>query len=266
MWAPDVYQGAPTPVAAFLSVGPKAAGFAIILRFIYTAFTQSQGNIFVPLKYLDISTLISIFAIATMTLGNLVAIQQTNVKRFLAYSSIAHAGYMLMGAAALNVDALRGVIFYLISYFMMNLGAFGVAIAVINEWGSEDLNAFKGLGKRPGKGTWVALAMAVFMFSLTGIPPTLGFIGKFYLFAAVLNAKLYVLAVIGVLNSVVSLYYYVRIVKYMFFDDPPDDKPLLLPGYSFSTLLMGLAVATLFFGIFWKTLAVITETSANLLL
>jgi NADH-quinone oxidoreductase subunit N len=266
MWAPDVYQGAPTPVAAFLSVGPKAAGFAILLRFIYTALTQNQNGVFVPLKFLDISNLLAIFAVATMTLGNLVAIQQKNVKRFLAYSSIAHAGYMLMGAAALSTEAIQGVIFYLISYFIMNLGAFAVAILVINEFGTEDLDAFKGLGKRAGMGTLVALAMAMFMFSLTGMPPTVGFIGKFYLFAAVIDAKLYWLALIGVLNSVVSLYYYVRVVKYMFFDDPADDKALSLKGYAFSGLLVGLAAATLFFGLFWKSLATITQSSANLLM
>jgi NADH:ubiquinone oxidoreductase subunit 2 (chain N) len=266
MWAPDVYQGAPTPVAAFLSVGPKAAGFAIVLRFIYTALTQHQGELFVPLKFLDISNLLAVFAVATMTLGNLVAIQQRNVKRFLAYSSIAHAGYMLMGAAALNQQAIQGIIFYLISYFFMNLGAFGVAIAVINEFGSEDLDAFKGLGKRPGKGLLTGLAMAMFMFSLTGLPPTIGFIGKFYLFAAVIDAKLYWLAIVGVLNSVISLYYYARVVKYMFFDDPADERPLSFAGRSFPGFLLGLAGATLFFGLFWKSLALLSQSSAQILL
>ncbi|MGH7828737.1 MAG: NADH-quinone oxidoreductase subunit N, partial [Candidatus Binatia bacterium] len=227
MWAPDVYEGAPTPVTAFLSVGPKAAGFAILIRFIYSALTVHQGGEFIPLKYIDISNLISVFAIATMTLGNLAAIQQTNIKRFLAYSSIAHAGYMLMAAAALNEEALRAILFYLISYFIMNLGAFAVAIAVINEFKTEDMDAFKGLGRRPGKGAWIALFMTLFLFSLTGLPPTVGFIGKFYLFTAVIDAKLYALAVIGVLNSVVSLYYYARIVKYMYFEDPADDRLVL---------------------------------------
>lgn len=266
MWAPDVYQGAPTPVAAFLSVGPKAAGFAIVLRFIYTALTQDHQGVYVPLKFIDISTLLAVFAVATMTLGNLVAIQQTNVKRFLAYSSIAHAGYMLMGASALNQEAIQGVIFYLISYFLMNLGAFAVAIAVINEFGTEDLDAFKGLSKRPGKGLLTSLAMAMFLFSLTGLPPTVGFIGKFYLFAAVIDAKMYGLALVGVLNSVVSLYYYFRVIKYMFFDDPADERPLTFTGRSFPGFLIGLAGATLFFGLFWKSLAILTQASAQILL
>jgi NADH-quinone oxidoreductase subunit N len=266
MWAPDVYEGAPTPVAAFLSVGPKAAGFAIVLRFIYTALTQNQNGDFVPLKYVDISSLLALFSVATMTLGNFVAIQQKNTKRFLAYSSIAHAGYMLMAAAALNDEAIKATIFYLISYFLMNLGAFAVAIYVINALKTEDLEGFKGLAKRPGNGIMVAVAMTLFLFSLTGLPPTVGFIGKFYLFSAVIEAKLYLLAVVGVLNSVVSLYYYARVVKYMFFDDPPDDQPLASQGWSFSGVLVGLALATLVFGIYWRSLASITASSANLLL
>jgi len=267
MWAPDVYQGAPTPVTAFLSVGPKAAGFAIILRFVYTALTQNQGEDFVPVKYIDISSLMALLAVATMTLGNVLAIQQQNIKRFLAYSSIAHAGYMLMAAAALNTEAIRAIIFYLISYFIMNLGAFGVAIYVQNELNSDDIDAFKGLAKRPGQGILVSLAMAMFLVSLTGIPPTIGFVGKFYLFSAVLEAKLYWLAIVGVLNSVVSLFYYARILKVMFFDDPADDRALQpQEGYRFSGVIVGLAFATLALGLFWKSLALISQSSASLFL
>ncbi|MFO1462727.1 MAG: NADH-quinone oxidoreductase subunit N [bacterium] len=266
MWAPDVYEGAPTPVTAFLSVGPKAAGFAIVLRFIYTALTQPKGDEFLPLKSVDISNLLALFAIATMVLGNLLAIQQKNVKRFLAYSSIAHAGYMLMAAAALNIEAVRAILFYLITYFIMNLGAFGVAILVQNDLGTEDLEGYKGLAKRGRQAVFVALAMAMFMFSLTGLPPFIGFVGKFYLFAAVLDAKLYGLALVGVLNSVVSLYYYARVAKYMFFDDPADERTLSAASQGLSRVLVTLAAATLVFGLFWKTLAVLTTSSANLLL
>jgi len=266
MWAPDVYQGAPTPVAAFLSVGPKAAGFAIVLRFIYTALSLKQDGDFIPLKFVDISSLLAVFAVATMTLGNFVAIQQNNIKRFLAYSSIAHAGYMLMAAAALNTEAIQAVIFYLISYFIMNLGAFGAAVYVINAMGSEDISAFKGLSKRGRGGLIVAVTMALFLFSLTGLPPTIGFIGKFYLFSAVIQAKLYWLAVVGVLNSVVSLYYYAKIVKLMFFDEPADEQALSSQGFSFSGVLVGLAAATVIFGIYWRFLSVWTSASSNLLL
>lgn len=265
MWAPDVYQGAPTPVTAFLSVGPKAAGFGILLRFIYTALTHEQGGIYVPLKFIDISGLMAVFAIATMTLGNFVAIQQTNIKRFLAYSSIAHAGYMLMAAAALNTDALRGVIFYLIAYLVMNFGAFAVAIAVINDSGNEEMDSFAGLGKRGRQGALAAFAMTLFMISLTGLPPTIGFVGKFYLFSAVIEAKLYWLAVLGVLNSVVSLYYYARVIKLMYFNEPAKSDTFELAGLSYRGLLVGLAAATLLLGIFWNALSSITEISAQLL-
>jgi len=265
MWTPDVYQGAPTPVTAFLSVGPKAAGFGILLRFIYTALTQEQDGNYVPLKFVDIGTLMAVFAVATMVLGNFVALKQTNIKRFLAYSSIAHAGYMLMAAAALNTEALRGVIFYLISYLIMNMGAFAVAIAVINNFGTEEISAFKGLASRSRTGAVVAFSMALFLVSLTGLPPTIGFIGKFYLFSSVIEAKLYWLALVGVLNSVVSLFYYARILKYMYFEPPEDDKGFSLAGVSFQGLIVGLAAATLFFGLFWNSLSTITEFSAHIL-
>lgn len=265
MWAPDVYQGAPTPVTAFLSVGPKAAGFAILLRFIYTALTTEQGSVYIPLKFIDISSLMAVFAVATMTLGNFVAIQQSNIKRFLAYSSIAHAGYMLMAAAALNVEALEGVIFYLIAYLFMNMGAFAVAIAVINDSGTEDMKAFKGLARRGRRGALAALAMMIFMFSLTGLPPTIGFVGKFYLFSAVIEAKLYWLAVVGVLNSVVSLYYYARVVKYMYFDEPTKEEAFSLAGWTFPGLLVGLSAVVVILGIFWSALSTLSQNSAHIL-
>src|SRR5262249_6391288 len=148
----------------------------------------------------------------------------------------------------------------------MNLGAFGVAILVQNDLGTEDLEGYKGLSKRGGRAAAVAIGMALFMFSLTGLPPTVGFVGKFYLFAAVLEAKMYHLALIGVLNSVVSLYYYARIVKNMFFDDPADDRRLDLTSRGLSGVLIGLGVATLALGLFWKSLALISQSSANLLM
>jgi NADH-quinone oxidoreductase subunit N len=146
----------------------------------------------------------------------------------------------------------------------MNMGAFAVAIAVINESGSEQLSALDGLGRRGRQGAIAALAMALFMFSLIGLPPTVGFIGKFYLFSAVIQAKLYWLAVVGVLNSVVSLYYYARIIKHMYFNEPSNTQPFR-PGFSYSSLLVGLAAATLFFGLFWNALSIFTENSAHLL-
>ncbi len=267
MWAPDVYQGAPTPVTAFLSVGPKAAGFAILLRFTYTALAQfnPETGIFTPLKYLDITGLMAVLAVLTMTVGNFLAIQQNNTKRFLAYSSIAHAGYMLIAAATLSSLALQGVLFYLIAYFIMNMGAFAVAIIVINATGSEELTAFKGLAKRSGGGALIALLMMVFMVSLVGLPPTFGFVGKFYLFMSVIQAKLYWLAVIGMLNSVVSLYYYMRVVKHMYFDEPEDDKSLGLKGFVFPGVVASLGLATVVLGVYWGPIVTFVQESAQLI-
>ncbi|MCB1214050.1 MAG: NADH-quinone oxidoreductase subunit N [Deltaproteobacteria bacterium] len=265
MWAPDVYQGAPTPVTSYLSVGPKAAGFAILLRFVYTALTTHNGADFEPIKSVDISGLMSVFAVATMTLGNVVAMWQKDTKRMLAYSSIAHAGYMLMAVAALNQQAIEGILFYLSAYLVMNFGAFGVAQAVMQESGTQDLESFKGLAKRGSKGSLAALAMTVFLISLTGLPPTIGFVGKFVLFSAVLEAKLYVLAVIGVLNSVVSLYYYARIIKYMYFDDPLSEDKFSFGSRSYPVLITFLALATLALGLFWEPLSVVVKNSAHLL-
>ena len=155
---------------------------------------------------------------ATMTLGNLAALSQSNLKRLLAYSSIAHAGYMLMGFVVLSDDGLRAILFYIVVYYLMNLGAFLVVMIVANATGREDIDGFRGLAWRGGAAP--AVAMAIFLFSLTGLPPFAGFVGKFYLFAAVVRQQFYFLALVGVLNSVISLYYYARIVRTMFLDFP----------------------------------------------
>jgi NADH-quinone oxidoreductase subunit N len=208
--------------------------------------------------------LLTVLSIATMTIGNLAALWQNNLKRLLAYSSIAHAGYLLMGFAALNAEALNAVLFYLVVYLIMNIGAFLVVLMIANQLGVEDIGGYKGLGRRGGKGTYLALVMTVFMFSLTGIPPMAGFIGKFYLFGAVLKAGLYALAIAGVLNSVVSLYYYVRVVKVMFFDAPDDARAVALPVASQTALVSGLAVLTLYLGLFWNGLATVIVKSTGL--
>src|SRR5262249_46864349 len=156
--------------------------------------------------------LIAVLSVVTMSLGNLAALTQTNLKRLLAYSSIAHAGYLLMGFAALNRESLSAILFYLVVYAIMNVGAFAVVAAVADQLGVEDLKTYSGLGRRGGKGTYFAILMTIFLLSLTGLPPMAGFVGKFYLFGAVMKSGLYWLAIVGVLNSVVSLYYYFRIV------------------------------------------------------
>jgi NADH-quinone oxidoreductase subunit N len=220
MWAPDVYTGAPIPVTAFLAVGSKAAGFAILLRFFHMGVTPESAFARIPL-----AELASVLCVATMTVGNFAALSQTNMKRLLAYSSIAHAGYALLGFVVFAEAGVQAVLFYLAIYYAMNLGAFWVVMMVANATGREDIDSFRGLAWRGG--AIPAVALAVFLFSLAGLPPLAGFIGKFYVFWAGVEGKLYALVVIGLLNSVVSLYYYARVVKTMFLDEPQAEDPIM---------------------------------------
>jgi proton-translocating NADH-quinone oxidoreductase chain N len=219
-WAPDAYEGAPTPVTAFLSVGPKAAGFAVLMRVLLTALPDFQ---------VDWVAVLAGVAMVTMLVGNLVALWQTNLKRLLAYSSIAQAGYMLIGLAALAPEArswttgLNGVLLYLLAYLFTNLGAFAVVIAVENRTGSADLPAFAGLMRR---NPFLAVAMFVFLLSLIGIPPTAGFVGKLFVFGAAIQRQMILLAVVGIVNSVISVYYYFGIMREMFFRDGGEAQPL----------------------------------------
>lgn len=212
MWTPDVYEGAPTPITAFMSAGPKAAGFAAALRILLLAL---------PTLQVEWSQLLWIIAVLTMTVGNITALRQDNIKRMLAYSSIAHAGYCLVGFAAGNGTGTAGILFYMLSYAFMNIGAFAVVILVAKKGeGNGNVMDFAGLGfKRP----LLAVAMTVFLFSLAGIPPTAGFIGKFYLFSGAVQRGYIWLAVIGVLNSAASVYFYLRVMVYMYFKDPTEE-------------------------------------------
>jgi NADH-quinone oxidoreductase subunit N len=258
MWCPDVYEGAPTPFVAFLSVAPKAAGFAALVRFFLVGFGQPAG--FPAAGEFPWPLVLGILAMATMTVGNFAAIGQNNVKRLLAYSSIAHAGYLLMAVAVGSPLAIRGVLLYLPIYLLMNMGAFLVVMAVRERTGSESIDAYRGLGSRA---PYLAVVMAIFLFSLTGIPPFAGFIGKFFLFAAALQTKsafFYVVAVVGVLNSVVSLYYYMRIVRACFLEKADDGAGTTLFVGSPARALMGvLAVPTLVLGIWWGPLLNVVE-------
>lgn len=212
MWAPDVYQGAPTPVTAFMSAGPKAAAIAGFMRVFTLGLGGLQG---------EWTALLWVLAVLTMIVGNVIAIYQTDIKRMLAYSSIAHAGYALVGMVAANEIGLSGILFYMLAYTFMNLGAFAVLV-LAGKKGEENLtlDGFAGFGyKRP----FLGVAMTIFLFSLMGIPPTAGFAGKFYIFAGAVKAGYIWLAVIGVLNSAVSLYYYLRVMVYMYFKEPAED-------------------------------------------
>lgn len=250
MWTPDVYEGAPTPVTAFMSVGAKAGGFAALLRIVaiaLPAFVINPGDTIPAWQ-----NAVWIVAAATMILGNIVAISQSNIKRMLAYSSIAHAGYIMVAIAAIGIDgvtedAVQGALIYLLAYAFTNLGAFAVALAVEKNDGSgTDLADFVGLAKsRPG----LALMMAFFMLSLTGIPTTAGFVGKFFIFGAAMQANLEVLAVIGVLTSVVSAFYYVRVIVNMCLREGDGDPAAGATSYVTAAVFVAFA-GTLILGIF----------------
>jgi len=254
MWCPDVYQGAPTPITAFFSVAPKAAGFALMLRLL----SLLLGGVSSEVLGAGLMFIVGIVSIATMTLGNLAALNQSSVKRMLAYSSIAHAGYLLMGVATIpaimgadpDYTGFRAVFFYLVIYLFMNLGAFFVAGIVVTRLGSDDMTAFRSLGKRS---PFMAIAMAIFLFSLVGLPPTAGFVGKFYLFYAILAQGgwfFYVLAFFGILNSFISLFYYARVLKVMFLDKSKDARPLTTGRLAVGVLTL-LAIPTLLFGVYF---------------
>ncbi len=255
-WCPDVYEGAPTPVAALFSVGPKAAGFALMIRFFYSTLLApdagaAPGALVGPA---DWPLLIAVLSVATMTYGNLVALRQTNVKRLLAYSSIAHVGYLLMGFLMLTRGGLQAILFYLLVYAIMNLGAFLFVIALNNRLRSEEIDDYAGLGSRAPA---AAIMMTIFLFSLTGLPPTAGFIGKFYLFAEVVNRHYFWLAVIGALNSVVSLFYYLKIVRAMYFT-PGSGEPIHLAPLHLAVLGL-LAAPTLLLGVYWTPLKALAD-------
>ncbi len=211
MWTPDVYEGAPTPVTAFFSVAPKIAAFALFVRVMVGPFGDLVG------QWQQVVIFISI---ASMTLGAFAAINQNNIKRLMAYSSIGHVGYALIGLAVGGEGGVRGILIYFAIYLFMNIGAFGCILAMKRGGAMvEGIDDLAGLSKSQ---PMLALALGIFMFSLAGIPPLAGFFGKLYIFLAAVEANLYALAVIGVLTSVVGSYYYLRIVKVMYFDDPTE--------------------------------------------
>lgn len=206
MWTPDVYEGAPTPMTAFMSAGPKAAAFASLLRLLLVVFPSMKA---------EWSDLLWILAVLTMTIGNFTALRQDNIKRMLAYSSIAHAGYALVGLTAANATGTSGILFYMLSYAFMNIGAFAIIILVGKQ--GEPNGTVMDFGGLAQKRPVLAACMALFMFSLAGMPPTAGFIGKFYLFSGAIQEGYIWLAIIGVLNSAASVYYYLRVIVYMYF-------------------------------------------------
>jgi len=213
MWVPDVYEGSPTTVAALFSTGGKAAAFSAIIATLFALFNGPAGNLFTP--YLAVISVLSMFY------GSIVAIAQTNIKRMLAYSSISHAGYLAIGLAAGNHEAVAGVIFYLAAYTFMNLGAFGIiSLLEGKDETNLDINSYTGLGNRK---PLLAGLLAVLMFALAGLPPFGGFFGKYYIFIAAIKSHLTWLAILGVLSSAISVYFYLRIVVLMYFKPSEND-------------------------------------------
>ena len=259
-WSPDVYEGAPTPVTTFLAVVSKVASFGMILRFFGSVLIIDPGTS--PL----LGQIVAILAAASMFYGNIGAMLQDNAKRMLAYSSIAHSGYLLMGVAAMLLPATAGaagetlsggqsVAFYLAAYVPMNLGAFGVVLYLSNRYGTESISRYNGLG---WKSPIAASMMTIFLLSLTGIPPTVGFIGKWYLFVPVLEKGLFWLAVVAGINSVISLFYYFRIAKALFLKGEEEAFPSARKqayGWSLATLITVLGILTVYFGLAFGSLS-----------
>jgi NADH-quinone oxidoreductase subunit N len=223
-WCPDVYQGAPTPVTAFLSVAPKAAGFAIMMRFFYGSLATPATGPWDLAGSIDWPHVLVLVSVLTMTVGNVAALTQTNMKRLLAYSSIAHAGYIMMGVVALSENGARGIMIYLLAYLFMNLGAFLVVTLIHNQDGTFDLRDYPGLYRRA---PFLTAAMAIFLLSLMGIPPLIGFMGKLYVFAAIIERGrvFYWYAVVAALNAAIAAYYYARVLKTMIIDAGNEDRP-----------------------------------------
>lgn len=253
MWAPDVYEGAPTPITSFLSVGSKAASFAMLLRIFFEGL---------PSMAADWTMLFYVLAIVTMTVGNVAALTQSNLKRMLAYSSIAQAGYVLIGVIAGTPRGIAAAIIYLLIYAFMQTGAFAVVVFMrrADSLGDE----LKDLGGLFGRAPVTAVAMLLFMLSLGGIPPTAGFMGKLWIFSAAIEARYVWLAVIGVLNSAISLYYYLRVVVFMFMKgEATGSEPVMHPalGAALAVALVG----TIVIGIYPRPLFEIAEISARTL-
>ena len=236
MWTPDVYEGAPVPVTALLSVGPKAAGLALLLRL---------AGVLQPLWGM-VAPVVVVLAMVTMTLGNVAALVQQNVKRLLAYSTIGQVGYLLIGLSVHTPRGLEALLVYLAAYLFMNLGLFACVTAVVQHTGDETVSAFRGLAKRSPV---LALCCALFLLSLAGLPPLFGFIGKFLLFGAAIDAQLIALAVVGVLNSAVALYYYVNIIRQMYLLAPERSGPLRV-SRPVRLALAVCAAATMLLGVF----------------
>jgi len=257
-WCPDVYTGAPTPVTAFLSVAPKAAGFAALIRFFLTGMSDTSAANWNTLGAIDWTLVLLVLSVVTMIFGNVAALRQTNMKRLLAYSSIAHAGYIFMGAVVLTADGIQSVLVYLVTYLFMNLGAFIVVIEVYNQTGSFDIDDYRGLYRRS---PFLTIAMSLFLLSLMGIPPFAGFFGKLYVFAAAVRNDLAWYAAVGALNSVIAVYYYASVIKTMVIEDGAADAPVIPVSWANQILVWVLLIPTAALMLVWDSVQRLTAGS-----
>lgn len=253
MWSPDVYEGAPTPVTAFLAVGSKAAAFAAIVRVFLGAFPDYQA---------EWKLLFAALAALTIIVGNLVAIPQTNIKRMLAYSSIAQAGYIMTGLVAASTAGVKGVAFYGMLYVFATIGAFTVIMNFSASTGSDEIKDYAGLAQRS---PLMASVLTVCLLSMAGIPPLAGFAGKFYLFSSIVNQGYLWLVIIGLVMSMASVYYYLSVVKVMFMADPTDETQIVVPTGAKATLLISMIV-TVFLGVYPEPLSVLANMAAKALM
>lgn len=263
-WTPDVYEGAPIAITAYLSIASKAAGFALLIRFIKVTFIQSisSDGYWQLLSVIDWKSFLIMISILTMTLGNFSALWQDNLKRMLAYSSIAHAGYLLLGIAVFSDQGIMAILIYFLIYLFMNLGAFFVVMLIANKIGSEEIDEYDGIGY---KSPLLGVSLAVFLVSLTGLPPTAGFIAKLYLFIALVDAKMIAVAIIALLNTVVSLYYYVRVLKHMFLTKPKNEEEKISISFSDTLILLALLIPVFVFGLYFTPIVNLARNSIALL-
>jgi NADH-quinone oxidoreductase subunit N len=250
-WCPDVYQGAPTPVTAFLSVAPKAAGFAIMARFFFEGLATGSMAAWDLTGTINWQAMLMLVSVLTMTAGNVAALTQTNMKRLLAYSSIAHAGYIMMGVVALSENGARALMIYLLAYLVMNVGAFLVVTLVHAHDGTFDLRDYPGLYRRA---PFLTVAMAVFLLSLVGIPPLVGFMGKLYVFGAIIEKgrEFWWYAVVGAVNAAIAAYYYFRVLKTMVIDPGNEDKPPIRLAFADAAWLALLVAANVLPLLWWS--------------
>jgi NADH-quinone oxidoreductase subunit N len=260
-WCPDVYAGAPTPVTAFLSVAPKAAGFAVLARFFFSGMSQTNGSQWSMIGGINWPLVLIGISVLTMTLGNIAALTQNNLKRMLAYSSIAHAGYILMGAVVLTGEGLKSILIYLFVYLFMNLGAFLVVTIIYDSDKTFEIDDYNGMFKRS---PFVAVAMAIFMLSLIGIPPFSGFLGKLYVFGSVIDKGLYWFAAIGALNAAVAAFYYMRVLKAMLIEDGSGSTAPLQVSFFNQALLVALLLPNVLLIVFWNPIDRWTAASVQL--